>query len=1482
MADALDAPGLNWSTGGDAEWASQTLENQNGADAAQSGLIGDDSETWLETSVRGPGVLNFWWKVSSESGFDHLDVAINGQNQGGRLSGEVEWTQRSLTLGEGLHQIRWTYSKDSSDQAGADAAWLDDVSYIPDGPVNTLDANDLTEVGAMLNGKINPNGLPTSAVFQYGTSTSYGSTITVSLSPNNGTSAQNVSATLAGLLPGTTYHFRLVATNDSNPPPGANMTFTTLSPFVYSKNGQEISIVRYTGSVRDVVIPALIEGLPVTRIDSNAFESRRDVTSVSLPNSLRSIGEYAFDGCDGLTSVTLPSGMIVLEEGAFYQCANLQSITISSSVISLGSWVFAECGSLTSVAIPSSVNSIGAFAFSGCAKLSNVTLPEGLLAIEDGTFRGCGKLGGLQIPNTVSRIGSSAFYQCSSLAGLVIPQSVETLGESVFSECVSLTSIVLPSALASIESGTFEGCSKLASVAIPSTVTRVGSNAFSNCTRLAGITLPAGITSLEFGTFRNCSSLLEMIIPQAVESIHDYAFAKCVKLASVTLSSGLTGIGYSAFEGCSALTNVVIPPSLTTLGGYAFANCVKLSSISLPSGLTQVEIGTFEGCFNLSSVVLPTSVTSIGRLAFSNCRQLTSIVLPDSVLSLGAYAFADCIKLSSVVLSPNLTIMDDGVFSGCVSLTTIAIPNGVTRIGEDAFLECYKLTQVVIPATVRWIGSSAFADCRSLTSIAIPLNVTWIGDSAFLGCRNLDVITVDALNSNYGSVSGVLFDKVQSVLIKCPDSKSGAFVIPASVLRIESGAFSDCRKLTSVSIPSGVFTIGDGAFQGCLGLTSMVIPDSVAEIGESAFENCCKLISLTISKQLTEIPELAFAGCSSLTSVTLPEGVSSIGYQAFFDCAKLVTVDVPSSLRSIDDYAFAFCGSLLQVSIPKDVVNIGFGAFSACGKLASISVDPLNAIFSDIDGVLFDKERVVLLKMPEAKSGSYAVPSGVIRIGNSAFRYSSALTSVTLPESLTGIGDSAFRHCRSLTKIVIPKGVEQIGDYAFSGCSALSRVVLSEDTDEIGVEAFSNCTNLKSITIPEEVDEIGNRAFAGSGLTHVFLEGDAPEMGEDVFYPLSSASFMVHYLDGSRGYAGSSWLGYSAVGMAEFAPEIAVEESVDVNLQDGVGSLSFGSVLVSAQVSKNIVIRNLGTSDLSGLVITSSGTHSADYLVEGLGEPTLAPGESTTFTLVFKPSEMGTRTAEIQISSNDADESPFNIALTGIGTRPEISVREAKELTHKKSTVSFGSATIGKTVVTKKFTIKNVGTATLSGLATTKNGTHAAEYTISSLSKTSLSAGASATFTITFKPTVKGTRTATIYIASNDADENPFTFKLTASALSATKVKKISLDLLATKDVVGTKIIKPTLNEPRIGVLVIDGQKYKTITFPDSLGREDVTRLAEVSSNLVDWGSGKKHTTLVSRHNGLIKVRDNVPSTPEAKRYIRLRRVNRKGSGWKF
>jgi len=131
LAEALDGPGLTWVTGGTASWSGQTATTRDSVDAAQSGSIAHNQHSWMETTVAAGGTLTFWWKVSSEADYDFLEFYIDGILQNGRIAGEVNWTQQTLTLGPGPHTLRWRYAKDEAVISGQDRGWVDQVSFVP-------------------------------------------------------------------------------------------------------------------------------------------------------------------------------------------------------------------------------------------------------------------------------------------------------------------------------------------------------------------------------------------------------------------------------------------------------------------------------------------------------------------------------------------------------------------------------------------------------------------------------------------------------------------------------------------------------------------------------------------------------------------------------------------------------------------------------------------------------------------------------------------------------------------------------------------------------------------------------------------------------------------------------------------------------------------------------------------------------------------------------------------------------------------------------------------------------------------------------------------------------------------------------------------------------------------------------------------------------------------------------------------------------
>lgn len=410
------------------------------------------------------------------------------------------------------------------------------------------------------------------------------------------------------------------------------------------------------------------------------------------------------------------------------------------------------------------------------------------------------------------------------------------------------------------------------------------------------------------------------------------------------------------------------------------------------------------------------------------------------------------------------------------SIETIVIESGVTTIGDFAFIRCRNLTSVTIPDGVTKIGRYAFHDCTWLTSIHLPNSITSIGESAFFFCPRLTSI-----------------------------------IIPDGVERIEKQTFLTCFDLASVTLPNSVTYIDSGAFQHCQLLTSITIPENVTYIGSEAFHDCASLPSIDIPDGVTTIEESVFDNCVALTSCTLPDGVTSIGKCAFRGCPNLISFSIPNSVTNIGEAAFSGCKSLTSIFIPNNVTNIGINAFTRCFSLPSIDVAPDNNDYCAEEGVLFNKDKTVLVAYPGGKTGEYAIPNSVVSINKCAFAYCFRLPFVTIPNSVKKIDSHAFRGCEGLTSITIPNNITSIEDYTFEDCVNLASVSISNNAVSIGMRAFAYCKSLTSIIIPNSVTTIGNEAFvACENLTSVLVPNSVTNIGDWAFSSCSSlTSFTV-------------------------------------------------------------------------------------------------------------------------------------------------------------------------------------------------------------------------------------------------------------------------------------------------------------------------------------------------------------------------------------
>ena len=441
----------------------------------------------------------------------------------------------------------------------------------------------------------------------------------------------------------------------------------------------------------EFIVPKTIDGYEVAHISTGAFRY-----------------------CDGLTSITIPDSVTSIGEEAFFRCTGLTSITIPDSVTSIGGAAFRDCIGLTSVNIGDGVTSIGEYAFEDCANLTSITIPD-----------------------SVTNIGDYAFSNCYDLTSITISNNIVNMGTYVFSGCNSLESVVLPDSITVIEDGTFKFCEKLKSISMSNNVTNIGPYAFDLCKSLEEINIPESVVEIGNEAFNRCTSLSDIHYGGSyfsrkninIGDTNDYLlnatwhYGKIETLRYEYNNENFTAIVVECVPDITE--NVEIPPTLfkgnneyivTGIDNRVFANFGGLTGVSIPNTIKTIGAYVFNNCTALKSITIPDSVTTIGERAFSYCEALTSVTLGGGLSSIGPTTFLYCTKLSDVVLKEGVSFISDYMFVRC-SITHIKIPRSVEYIGYRAFERCFDLEEIIIYNTLTEIQPDAFASCTSLADV---------------------------------------------------------------------------------------------------------------------------------------------------------------------------------------------------------------------------------------------------------------------------------------------------------------------------------------------------------------------------------------------------------------------------------------------------------------------------------------------------------------------------------------------------------------------------------------------------------------------------------------------------------------------------------------------------------------------------------------------------------------------------------------------
>ena len=421
---------------------------------------------------------------------------------------------------------------------------------------------------------------------------------------------------------------------------------------------------------------------------------------------------------DPTSQATLREGTVGIADQTFYGAYDLMRVSLPASVRAIGDYSFFKCFNLRGVNT-NKTQLIGGSAFAECKGLTQLEMGKGLKTIESYAFENCTGVVNNQnysiIPETVEKIGTHAFKNTGIWANPDENGVVYAGNWVVGFNKANPGAISLKEGTVGISDYAFYQCSTLQSISGLSDVDFIGRAAFYECTNLGLVTLGRGLTKIEDYTFYKCSSLANVTLLGGIEEIGRSAFYKCEWLTSIDLSRcDVEKIGMYAFYACTNLESVDLGDSLTDLASKAFYKCTSLKEVTIPDSLTEVSEKAFYKCESLERVELGANVKTIANSAFYGCTSLQSLVIPDSVESIEKNAFYKAASLETITFGAGIQNIGDYAFYGAESLYTLSLPTNVTG-GKYAFKGTSSLASLVLSKDVKFISDHAFYGAKQLT-----------------------------------------------------------------------------------------------------------------------------------------------------------------------------------------------------------------------------------------------------------------------------------------------------------------------------------------------------------------------------------------------------------------------------------------------------------------------------------------------------------------------------------------------------------------------------------------------------------------------------------------------------------------------------------------------------------------------------------------------------------------------------------------------
>ncbi|MBR3438852.1 MAG: leucine-rich repeat protein, partial [Clostridia bacterium] len=778
-------------------------------------------------------------------------------------------------------------------------------------------------------------------------------------------------------------------------------------------------------------------------------------------NNTTIIAGGAFDGFNNLSSVKIPESVKSICKNAFEKCINLNTVNYYGTNTDWNNIVIEEGNDPLLNAqrvrppftVPVYINGVDDGTATGfCEWNEDDTITLTISAEEQDSYR-----------MTITSVGfDSAGVDGEAVRSLVINAPVEGIDTNAFRNLTNLESITLPESLRSINADAFDGTAYYNNKENwENGVLYIGDCLIKADRGIEGsYTAKEGSRLITDGAFYGCTKLTGVTVPGSVEIIGKDAFNNCVKLADITLPGSLKNIGADAFTNTAYYND------------YANWTVTNILYRELYIGGCLIDVERYQSNRDYYPVRIDAACVAdcaFAKIVDNNGKCDIYVLNENTVFSDNAFSGLSFTNNSASKVyyygtrddwnnsnsrlgyDSSLQCIYEGGYFTTSSIGNIFNPSDNLKItGLNQTLRVLKIPGEINGKTVTEIASSAFEDNTGIDSLYIPETIAKINTSAFSGCRNLSYIYCDA----ECSLGGTFFTLYPFYNVGS-DTDGVILEFGENVTTVKSWAFNpiflSAFKIKKLIIPANVTTIEANAFR-FVGATAGPIGGGYDyEFGWDE-----------------TIPPNAFSNMSSLQNITLPEGIISIGDSAFYGCKMLESINIPGCLTSIGTNAFGGGGvfGLSGLSNLKTVNYYGTIKDWCNISFANRTANPINS------------SKKLLINGVEITEIKKADINGVTEIKPFAFCGMTGLTNVTLPETVTIIGASAFYGCTKLESINIPEGITSISSSTFSGCAALTNIEMPESVTSIGSSAFSGCWNLPDdFTVPAGVTSIGANAF---------------------------------------------------------------------------------------------------------------------------------------------------------------------------------------------------------------------------------------------------------------------------------------------------------------------------------------------------------------------------------------------------------------------